>query len=144
MSDWRSKKRGHRMMTFFYLLHAGGDLYLSIAAGAKYTILSILSSEIVFFTWNRRAQYFPEKSYRKNTLNEERAPKSNTVVVAKYFDVSCKLQFGMRDTCFQVISVASDILLDFWNPYILLKNKKDTMTQRLKCPKEEEILTKVT
>ena len=38
------------MMTFFYLLHAGGDLYLSIAAGAKYTILSILSSEIVFFT----------------------------------------------------------------------------------------------
>ena len=138
------QKLGHRMMTFFYLLHAGGDLYLSIAAGAKYTILSILSSEIVFFTWNRRAQYFPKKSYRKNTLSEGIVPKSNTVVVAKYFDVSCNLQFGMWDTCFQVISVASDILLDFWNPYILLKNKKDTMTQRLKCPKEEEILTKVT
>ena len=132
------------MMTFFYLLHAGGDLYLSIAAGAKYTILSILSSEIVFFTWNRRVKYFPEKSYRKKNTKWERAPKSNTVVVAKYFDVSCNLQFGMWDTCFQVISVASDILLDFWNPYILLKNKKDTMTQRLKCPKEEEILTKVT
>ena len=79
---------------------------------------------------------FPrEVLQKKNTLSEGIVPKSKTVAVAKYFDVSCNLQFGMWDTCFQVISVVSDILLDFWNPYILLKNKKDTMTQQLKCLK---------
>ena len=129
----------------FFLSTSCGRWPISIncSRGKIYDSINFILRNSIFYV-KPTCSIFPREVLQKKHTKWERAPKSNTVVVAKYFDVSCNLQFGMWDTCFQVISVASDILLDFWNPYILLKNKKDTMTQRLKCPKEEEILTKVT
>ena len=106
-------------MTFF--TSGGGDLYISNAAAVQnirfcqfypqynayyYSMHAFFGNEIAQLLNITKVRIVVSYLFTFDFSNSHRdLPKSNSVEAAKYFDVSCNLQFGMWDTCFPVISV---------------------------------------